>query len=521
MAAQTELILSTVVKGTETATKSLNDVKGSLDGIGKAATDSTKWLTGFSQKLKDNSEWFKTLGVAAWVATTGIILWIRWAIKEAVDFQNAFVGLKSIADGTGKSFEKSKQFIQEFTKDGLITAGDAATSLKSLFQRGFSLEQSIELMNRFKDSASFGRQSALGLGEAVRGAAEGLKNENSMLVDNAGVTKNVAKMWDEYAVSIWVKTNSLTLAQKREAEYQGVIKETQFQVGDAIKYSDWYAGAVARQDAASLKLQQTIGTALMPAMTILTTAITNILTPIGEWIEQHPQLSSGIILVTLGITALTTALVAIGFAIPPVTLAIKAMWVALAPIVWTAWLVVAWLVALWAVLYTVWKNWDTIRPAIVAVWESIKKSLVEITGSIVSYVVGAFDGMMKKVDEAINYLARKAQQAKEYVWGILSAAGQSYSNFTIQNDLGLNPDFSSKIAWEKASWGPVWWGKSYLVGEKWPEIFTPGTSGQIIPNNKIGWGGGIVINITGMFGSDAAEEISQHIVNRLKGASYI
>lgn len=42
MAAQTELILSTVVKGTETATKSLNDVKGSLDGIGKAATDSTK-----------------------------------------------------------------------------------------------------------------------------------------------------------------------------------------------------------------------------------------------------------------------------------------------------------------------------------------------------------------------------------------------------------------------------------------------------------------------------------------------
>jgi len=69
------------------------------------------------------------------VATTGIVIGMKDAIDEAVKFENAFVGLKSIADGTGKSFEKSKQFIQDFTKDGLITAGDAATSLKSLFQR--------------------------------------------------------------------------------------------------------------------------------------------------------------------------------------------------------------------------------------------------------------------------------------------------------------------------------------------------------------------------------------------------
>lgn len=33
-------------------------------------------------------------------------------------------------------------------------------------------------------------------------ATEGLKNENSILVDNAGVTKNVAKMREEYAKKI-------------------------------------------------------------------------------------------------------------------------------------------------------------------------------------------------------------------------------------------------------------------------------------------------------------------------------
>lgn len=55
------------------------------------------------------------------------------------------------------------------------------------------------MMNRFKDSAAFGRQSSLSLGEAVKSATEGIKNENSILVDNAGVTKNVSMMWEEYA----------------------------------------------------------------------------------------------------------------------------------------------------------------------------------------------------------------------------------------------------------------------------------------------------------------------------------
>jgi phage-related minor tail protein len=39
-------------------------------------------------------------------------------------------------------------------------------------------------------------------------------------------------------------------------------------------------------------------------------------------------------------------------------------------------------------------------------------------------------------------------------------------------------------------------GRSYLVGERGPEIFTPKSSGTVIPNNQIGGaGGGIVNNI--------------------------
>lgn len=47
----------------------------------------------------------------------------------------------------------------------------------------------------------------------------------------------------------------------------------------------------------------------------------------------------------------------------------------------------------------------------------------------------------------------------------------------------------------RASGGPVSAGKTYLVGEEGPELFSPGSSGTIIPNNRIS-GGGDTINVS-------------------------
>ena len=57
---------------------------------------------------------------------------------------------------------------------------------------------------------------------------------------------------------------------------------------------------------------------------------------------------------------------------------------------------------------------------------------------------------------------------------------------------GLNP-----FGGERAMGGPVSTGRTYLVGERGPELFTPSGSGSIIPNNKLGSGssGGTTINI--------------------------
>ena len=67
--------------------------------------------------------------------------------------------------------------------------------------------------------------------------------------------------------------------------------------------------------------------------------------------------------------------------------------------------------------------------------------------------------------------------------------------------LGINTFLSnafggifSGLSGELANGGTASAGRSYLVGERGPEIFTPKSSGTVIPNNQIG-GGGIVNNI--------------------------
>ncbi len=74
-----------------------------------------------------------------------------------------------------------------------------------------------------------------------------------------------------------------------------------------------------------MKLQQTLGTALMPAMTKITESITKILTPLVEWAEKHPDLTAAIILTTTAILGLTAALVTIGLIIGPLTAAFTAL----------------------------------------------------------------------------------------------------------------------------------------------------------------------------------------------------
>jgi len=60
------------------------------------------------------------------------------------------------------------------------------------------------------------------------------------------------------------------------------------------------------------------------------------------------------------------------------------------------------------------------------------------------------------------------------------------------------------VSGKRADGGPVVGGKSYLVGERGPEIFTPNTGGGITANHQLGRGGGAA----GSFGGNVIFEIA-------------
>ncbi len=236
--------------------KELDGVKTQLDGTSKAVAKSTAGIGATLKKLG--------VALAGAFAVRQIVRFGAAALRSASEVEGAMLGLQSILEGQGRSFGRANGFIQEYISDGLVPLTDAVTAYKNLAARGYNDEQIQSVMGRLKDAAAFGRQSSLSLGEAVKSASEGLKNENSVLVDNAGVTKNVAKMWDEYARSIGKSANQLTQQEKIQAEVNGIIQETRFQVGDAAKYADTYAGRLARLSKTLQDVKRNIGQAFMP-----------------------------------------------------------------------------------------------------------------------------------------------------------------------------------------------------------------------------------------------------------------
>jgi len=216
---------------------------------------------------------------------TGITNTIREAVKAFNESQAAMMGMAGVARYTGNSFDDVANAAKELSADGLMTMTEAARGFQNLLMRGFSLKESIQLMNRFKDSAAFNRQASLEFGHAVVTATEGLKNENSVLVDNAGVTKNVSMMWKEYAAEHGKSVDHLTIAEKRQAEYNGILRETEGQLGNAVKMSNTFAGELAKAKQEAFESKAALGQALVPALTVLTRAYQAVVEAVRTWVR--------------------------------------------------------------------------------------------------------------------------------------------------------------------------------------------------------------------------------------------
>lgn len=223
--------------------------------------------------------------IAGAFSVMAIVKFATESVKAANQLSDALTGLKSILDGQGRSFSDAQKFLEEYTADGLVPMANAITAYKNLASRGYDDTQIKQTLVALKDASAFGRQASYSMGEAVESATEGLKNENSVLVDNAGVTKNVAKMWEEYAASIGTTANNLTQQQKIQAEVNGILTESRFQAGDAAKVAGTLSGQLAQLSVNFTNLKVAVGNALKPIVQSFLPVINSAITTITRFVN--------------------------------------------------------------------------------------------------------------------------------------------------------------------------------------------------------------------------------------------
>lgn len=219
---------------TPTLTKSEKKSKKIALNIGKGLTKAFRGVTGAVFSFKSA------------LAGAGGAFAVKGAIRQAVELENALIGLQSVAKNTGNSVDFMTDQAKELASDGLIPLTDVSNSLKNLLATGLDGKKAVEVFKALRESASFNRQGQLELGEAVRGATEGLKNDLSIKVDNAGITKNLSVLQKEYAQSIGKTVGRLTNAEKIQSKYVGILKEAKLFQGDYNQLLETFSGAQSK-----------------------------------------------------------------------------------------------------------------------------------------------------------------------------------------------------------------------------------------------------------------------------------
>jgi hypothetical protein len=223
----------------------------------KAASSSSSTFSTFL-----GASFFSNLGARAVSALFSELQRIpEEATKLAVETQNALKGLESVATFKGIDKQSATDAVQNlrFVKGGIISVAEASIALKNLLLSGYGLPESITLLERFSDAAAFGKQAALSYGEAITHTSEGIKNQNSLLSDSAGITKNLSVILKERGFEMEDLSSKTKGASARLALYNGLLIESQAQVGDADKVMAGFTGTIAAQDLAYQNLERAIG----------------------------------------------------------------------------------------------------------------------------------------------------------------------------------------------------------------------------------------------------------------------
>ena len=293
------------------------NLKMKLEGLEKGLETAKKKL----QEIEKQNEQVQNSNNqldASFIAMSASILIALKNITSAIDdgvnkynnYVNSMNALQKTAKATNNSMSDIESTIKDVNELKLMDESDLNASIKNLLLYGYTAEQAADILKVLQDAAVGNRQANYSLSEAVRVTTEGIRMENSVLSDAAGVQKNISKMYEEYAQKIGKSSDSLTQAEKAQAVYNGIMDEASMFTGAAAEMTEGYQGQQAQLNATNLELSRTIGESMIPSLTQYSSLQLSITKGLTEFISNHKSATSGVITFTTTLLAMIVGLTA-------------------------------------------------------------------------------------------------------------------------------------------------------------------------------------------------------------------
>lgn len=203
---------------------------------------------------------------------------IQDSITVAEQYNMTMAGLSSAANAFGQNATQVREAAKSASSDGLVPLTSNAAALRDLLQSGLDLDQATALLSRMKDEAAFGRANTIEYGQAVENLAQAFKTEQSMLGNLSGHADNFSKALEIGAASMGKNVSALTEAERLQAKYIGYLQQGAYAQGDAARYAATSAGEQARLNYQQQEAQRILGTALLPAVTMMRQGFIQLLT---------------------------------------------------------------------------------------------------------------------------------------------------------------------------------------------------------------------------------------------------
>jgi hypothetical protein len=478
--------------GTGSRTLKLS-ILGDIDNLKKNLDSGSKEVSGFGDKVgkfgKMAGAAFAAAGVAA-AAYAGKLL--IDGVKSAIEDEAAQAKLATtLTNVTGATAKQIAAIESQITKTSLLTGltdDELRPSFERLVRATGDSDAALKLQATAIDVAAGSGKSLEAVTNAMAKAAEG----NAGSLAKLGIGLSAAEL----------KTMSMEEITAKLAETFG---------GQAAEKADTFQGKMARLNVAFNEGKETVGAFVLDAITPMVSGfVDNVIPAVQKLAEElGPKL-------TPIFKALTEYLK--NFVIPT----FKAIWAFIQDFV---------IPTFGAILAPI---IDGLRAAFASVAEKIKENEDKLAPLFAAFKV--FAGFVRdylapyigeRLGEAFRFLgvvlgvvidlfatlidnANKSFNAVKRVVEYLK--GNPITGTYIKGLEALNP-----FGGGKAAGGPVMGGTSYLVGERGAEIFTPSSSGFITPNNRLG--GGTVINLN-VSGAIDPEGTARSIINVLNNSFY-